>query len=1042
MKKLFKSLIPFEMYLLEIGAAPAQPIPQKVPLKPPQQQIKQPDKPLFQIKLQEGIPNIPGLDNPILIDVRYPLIEPYAYAHIYWDKNDIELIYKIEEPLLSQQEKNLLDTLEEGIKEIINLSFISVSDSDVLILYLEKNIKILLSELSIKVTLDAFLKIMYYIYRDFVGLNELEPLMNDYFIEDIECNGVNSPVYIVHRKYRNIKTSLIYNDIPKMASFVEKLAQKCGKYVSYAEPLLDGSLPDNSRVNATYTKDISSKGPTITIRKFVKEPWSPLVLMQKRTVSAEVLAYIWMLIEYENSVMVIGGTGSGKTSFLNCVAFFIPAQSRVVSIEDSVTGDSKIIIKQNNKIRITTIKELVDKELNAQVLTLNDKGRIIFTKPSKYIKHKIKKDVYEITTATGRKIKVTKDHSLFSAGGKGLKEVKPTELKENNSFIAVPRSLPIDTKPIEEINLIDHLNKFKEFFLSGEPIKKIFQKYTLKDLKVSRSKYKWWKNNNLIRIDNFLRININFSTKELKEIKIKTKNKVSIPIIFKITPEFLQYSGLWLGDGCYDNYNKNVVIISNTDKECRDLIKDIANNLGSNYSIMTDNGVSIRIHNRIFYRFMKEVLELKGYSNTKKIPEFIFNLSNDQIKHFIKGYFSADGWIRKNEICCASQSYELLEDLQTLLLRQGIIARINKHTRQDRCIDMAISSNQNIQKFKEIGFLQKRKNIKLNAYNKPAKHNCSDIIPLTKPQLDRLNNLINNRLQWQYKSQINNLGRDYLQRIAPPGSEFNDLSHNDILWDKVVKIKKVSSDEIEVFDLSIPKYEKFLCNNIFVHNTRELKLEHENWLPSVSRAGVGLANISGQKYGEVSLFDLLKASFRQRPDYIIVGEIRGQEAYILFQAMASGHPSMATMHAENVETMIRRLETPPINLSGSLVMSVAAVVVISQTRVKGQEVRRISHVDEIIEVKENLQGQTLNPVFIWDPGTDTFRFNPRSYIFHKIGIHYGLTQEQVMQEFKIRTMILNTMYKNGIIGFKEVQKVIHEYYKSPQIVLKKLGLIK
>ena len=78
----------------------------------------------------------------------------------------------------------------------------------------------MLSELSIKVTLDAFLKIMYYIYRDFVGLNELEPLMNDYFIEDIECNGVNSPVYIVHRKYRNIKTSLIYNDIPKMASFV------------------------------------------------------------------------------------------------------------------------------------------------------------------------------------------------------------------------------------------------------------------------------------------------------------------------------------------------------------------------------------------------------------------------------------------------------------------------------------------------------------------------------------------------------------------------------------------------------------------------------------------------------------------------------------------------------------------------------------------------------------------------------------------------------------------------------------------------------
>ena len=87
---------------------------------------------------------------------------------------------------------------------------------------------------------------------------------------------------------------------------------------------------------------------------------------------------------------------------------------------------------------------------------------------------------------------------------------------------------------------------------------------------------------------------------------------------------------------------------------------------------------------------------------------------------------------------------------------------------------------------------------------------------------------------------------DYMQKIAPTGSPFNDLSHNDILWDKVKEVKKLECGEIEVFDLSIPKYEKFLCNNILVHNTRELNLPRENWLPSVVREATGL-----EKVGEV-----------------------------------------------------------------------------------------------------------------------------------------------------------------------------------------------
>src|SRR3989338_8758283 len=308
-----------------------QPPQAKVQNQTPQVQV---EKPIFKLEANEGIPNLPESKDPTQLNVRYPLIPPYAFAHVHWDAANTELVYEIEEPVLTAKEQEVLITLEEGIKELINLSFISVNNKEIVMLYLEKNIRILLTELAIDLTLDSYLKIMYYIYRDFVGLNELEPLMNDYFIEDIECNGLNSPVYVVHRKYRNIKTSLVYKDIHGLASFVEKLAQKCGKYVSYAEPLLDGSMPDGSRLNATYSTDVSSKGPTYTLRKFTKEPWSPLQLVQKGTVTAEILAYLWMLIEYENSFMVVGGTGTGK-----CVVGSTPvylANGRIKSIKEII----------------------------------------------------------------------------------------------------------------------------------------------------------------------------------------------------------------------------------------------------------------------------------------------------------------------------------------------------------------------------------------------------------------------------------------------------------------------------------------------------------------------------------------------------------------------------------------------------------------------------------------------------------------------------------------------------------------------------------
>ncbi|MEK6861175.1 MAG: type II/IV secretion system ATPase subunit [Nanoarchaeota archaeon] len=510
---------------------------------------------LFKVVTNPVVPAIPQVPEKQKINFRYPLIEPYAYAHIYWDFQNNELVYYIEEPSLDESERNLLRTIEKGIEELINISFLNVKTAEAVIAYLEKNIKVLLAELGIKVTEELFLKIMYYVYRDFVGLNEIEPMMRDLFIEDIECNGVNTPIYIVHRKYRNLRTNIVFKDIERLTSFVEKLAQKCGKYISYANPLLDGILPDKSRINATYSQEISSRGPTLTIRRFFSEPWSPIKLMQVKTVSPEILAYLWLMVEYEANFVVIGGTGAGKTSFLNSMAFFIPPAARIVSIED----------------------------------------------------------------------------------------------------------------------------------------------------------------------------------------------------------------------------------------------------------------------------------------------------------------------------------------------------------------------------------------------------------------------------------------------------------------------------------------------------THEINLLHENWLPSVTREATGIG--SEGKIGEVDLFTLLKESFRQRPDYVIVGEIRGPEAYVLFQGAASGHPVACTMHAEDVETMVRRLETPPISLPPSLVETIDFVCVISQVKVKGEEVRRLKSVIEIMKIGETLGDIKTNTPFTWDPASDTFFFKTESVMFQKLAKEYGLSMDYLVKEFQLRTKLLMEMYRRNMVDHKSVQEIINAYYKTPHQVLKKFGII-
>lgn len=269
------------------------------------------------------------------VDVKYPLIKPFCYAHLKWDPDKKEIIYKVIEPNLTSEDEEVLEIIKDNLSEKIDVSLSSMQGRKKIINYLEDKINELLVELGIEMGEKQHDKIMYYIYRDYVGLGRVEPLMHDPYIEDLGCDGIGTPIFAVHSEFGSVKTSVNYKDGKELENLVIKLAERCGRYVSYANPLLDGALPDGSRVNASLTEDVTSHGPTFSIRKFQDTPFSAINITNLGTANPELMAYMWICMQYQQSILVCGGTATGKTSFLNASVSFIPPEDKIVSIEDT-----------------------------------------------------------------------------------------------------------------------------------------------------------------------------------------------------------------------------------------------------------------------------------------------------------------------------------------------------------------------------------------------------------------------------------------------------------------------------------------------------------------------------------------------------------------------------------------------------------------------------------------------------------------------------------------------------------------------------------
>ncbi|HEV2231286.1 MAG TPA: type II/IV secretion system ATPase subunit, partial [Thermoplasmata archaeon] len=283
---------------------------------------------------QGTVTPIPPLDDPDLkeLDIA-PIREGFSYIRVTYHNTRNEHLYEVIEPPLSPIEKRLLESLRVSLVD--QFQPLPELDPETKRRELRRMVddQFLRWELSPSPVTKG--RIVYYLDRDFIGYGIVDVPMTDSEVEDISCDGVGIPLYIYHRKYGSIRSNIKFTDAKEVDDYVVWIAQRSGKHISVASPMLDATVPDGSRLQATLGTHVTKRGSSFTIRRFRDNPFTPVDLLKFRTMSPEMMAYLWIAIETGQSMMVCGGTASGKTTTLNATLLFIPPQMKIVSIEDT-----------------------------------------------------------------------------------------------------------------------------------------------------------------------------------------------------------------------------------------------------------------------------------------------------------------------------------------------------------------------------------------------------------------------------------------------------------------------------------------------------------------------------------------------------------------------------------------------------------------------------------------------------------------------------------------------------------------------------------
>jgi flagellar protein FlaI len=293
-----------------------------------------PEKDITSLLFDPGEIAIPSIEGSLRdVCITYPTDPPFQFVHIEFDRAEGSMIYKVVEPQLSEDEKTALTIIENAFEKLVSTN-VELVDAEQREKYLHERFHSLINIFGLRLSNAQKERMYFHLRKQYLGYGKIDTLMKDKYIEDISCNGSDMVLFVQHRIYGSIRTDVKFGEV-ELNNFVLKLAQVSGRHVSLLQPIRDLTLPDGSRANITLGGEVTKRGSTFTIRKFRANPISCIELMDYGSVDAQQLAYVWILMENKRSILVSGGTATGKTTFLNVLCSFIPPEYKIVSIEDT-----------------------------------------------------------------------------------------------------------------------------------------------------------------------------------------------------------------------------------------------------------------------------------------------------------------------------------------------------------------------------------------------------------------------------------------------------------------------------------------------------------------------------------------------------------------------------------------------------------------------------------------------------------------------------------------------------------------------------------
>lgn len=989
-----------------------------------------------EMKIDKGI-RVEPIPQDYEVLQRYPVREEFAEVVIAAKPGIVmEPVYFVREVELNEQEAKALERLKDFLAKELEPPTIG-EEQEVKKMLLDSADKLLKKYgrgIGI-INENSKRKLFYYLERDLLGFGILNVLMEDYRIEDISCDGVNVPVYVWHRDYESLPTNIMFTDRSVLDDFIIQLAHKAGKHISSAFPMLDAMIYGKHRLAATFREEVSPRGSTFTIRKFREKPISIIELIQSNILSPELAAYFWLLLENKANIMVAGPTGSGKTTLLNALSCFIKPRMKIITCEET----AELNMPTENWVRFVTRESYGLGSTKTGEITLYNLVRMSLRyRPDYLIVGEIRgEEAFVLFQAIAS---VSWDTPILVRDRLTMK----THLTEIGRF--VDQFYGIDEERIpKKIEDYDVLTLNDEGRICLRPIQYVLRHKTDKIYKI---KY----------IGGVVKATGSHSVFVLDEDSLNLKVK--------------RVSELKKGDlliGCIarqKQYRENpridlVDLIGNPSKDFVDgLSEELRLRIGHNPARLSTyllNETNIQ---------ERQNLRLKRWYNSKWIPAI---LEVDEDFAFVMGLYLADGSVKKHRrksLCFSLRSSEKSFSRKlTKVMKQKFNLEPYK---EDRGSYVLITYNSTIlaELFEKlIGGKLEDKHIPDLLWDAPTKivkaflegykassrrrvRNRRDIRYITKnrciaqqiswlARLNGLNTYVYEEEDKRYRPYFTVRISKVVGRGKPPAADkiplkplirlYRSLNSTNIPWNMIYLFKS---------------------NRRFI--SRKIAEQFISWLLRERRRDPGLEDpellkrIHNLVRSDVAISPVLDVKEEDYEGYVYDVSISRTEAFfggdspILLHN--TGHGGLSTVHAESIETAVKRLTSPPMNIPPSHIPLLDVLCLVERTLLpkpfKGATFgRRIRYVWEIADYENYI------PIAEWDPLTDTFTVNfDKSVILDQIALRWGKKKIDMVREISRRKNLLGWMIKKDIKETNEVARIIYSYYTDPDKLIRELGI--